>query len=354
MDLVHGSFYVGGHYEDIPDFGTGRVGQMYVEFQLENPTQPYPMVFVHGGGSNGSTWITCPDGRRGWAPFFVEHGFGAYMVDWPGVGRSFHQEAFYGPAQNRASVEDAEKRLTDIAQHRLWPQAKLHSQWPGTGRAGDPVFDNMMDARGSSGPADVALTQALTRDALSALLDRIGPAIIVTHSASGHIGWAIGDKRPEAVKALIQLEPSGPPVHDVTSIGEDAPYAESASAARPWGLTAVPLAYDPPVNDPTELHFVRASGQPTPERALGWLQAEPARRLVNLSRVPILMLTAEASYHAVYDHATSEYLDQAGVDHTYIRLEEIGIHGNGHKLNTELNNLEIAETVRRWIGDAVK
>ena len=42
----------------------------------------------------------------------------------------------------------------------------------------------------------------------------------------------------------------------------------------------------------------------------GWRQAEPARRLPNLAKVPILILVAEAS-HAAYDHCTAAYLAQA-------------------------------------------
>lgn len=60
-----------------------------------------------------------------------------------------------------------------------------------------------------------------------------------------------------------------------------------------------------------------------------WRQAEPARRLPNLARLRILIVSGEASYHAPYDHATSAYFAQAGVEHDFIRLAERGIHGNG-------------------------
>jgi pimeloyl-ACP methyl ester carboxylesterase len=45
-------------------------------------------------------------------------------------------------------------------------------------------------------------------------LDRIGPAIILTHSQSGPFGWLIADARPNLVKAIVALEPSGPPFED--------------------------------------------------------------------------------------------------------------------------------------------
>ena len=61
--------------------------------------------------------------------------------------------------------------------------------------------------------------QELNRDALVALLDKIGPAILLTHSQSGAFGWPVADARPNLVKALVAVEPSGPPVHDVENTG---------------------------------------------------------------------------------------------------------------------------------------
>jgi hypothetical protein len=61
------------------------------------------------------------------------------------------------------------------------------------------------------------------------------------------------------------------------------------------------------------------------------------------------MVTAEASYHAPYDHCTSLFLKQAGVDHTFVRLADVGIRGNGHMVMLEKNNLEIARYFDQWL-----
>lgn len=90
-----------------------------------------------------------------------------------------------------------------------------------------------------------------------------------------------------------------------------------------------------------------------PHLAQGWKQAEPARQLINLRDIPVLIVTAEASYHAPYDHCTVEYLRQADVPTTFIRLAERGIRGNGHMMMLELNNLEIAAEIVRWLVDAL-
>ena len=79
------------------------------------------------------------------------------------------------------------------------------------------------------------------------------------------------------------------------------------------------------------------------------MQKEPARKLVNLSKVNILILTAESSYHAPYDHGTSNFLKQAGVDHDFIRLEDHDIKGNGHMMMHEKISREVSNFINNWI-----
>ena len=70
--------------------------------------------------------------------------------------------------------------------------------------------------------------------------------------------------------------------------------------------------------------------------------------------MPILIMTAEASYHATYDHCTVKFLEQAGVHPTWTKLADTGIHGNGHMLMLEKNNMEIADVMLRWIAKTIK
>ena len=82
--------------------------------------------------------------------------------------------------------------------------------------------------------------QELNRDAGIALLDMIGPAIVMIHSQSGTFGWPIADARPNLVKAIVAVEPSGPPVRDVEFKG--APdYFVDGPLTKPWGLGAMTL-----------------------------------------------------------------------------------------------------------------
>jgi hypothetical protein len=64
-------------------------------------------------------------------------------------------------------------------------------------------------------------------------------------------------------------------------------------------------------------------------------------------------VTAEASYHSVYDHCTLKYLMQAGVKATGMRLADHDAHGNGHMVMIEKNNLQIAGLLADWLSHTV-
>jgi pimeloyl-ACP methyl ester carboxylesterase len=165
------------------------------------------------------------------------------------------------------------------------------------------------------------------RNGGTALLDKIGPAIMITHSQGGLGGWLIADARPLLVKGLIQLEPKGPPFREAIFFN---------SLTRPWGLTSIPLAYDPnPQSTSTPLE-IKVHPSPTSDRSECILQAEPAKQLVNLKTIPILIVTSEASYHAMYDHCFVEFLIQAGCANVeHLELAKVGIHGNAHLMFLE-------------------
>jgi len=64
-------------------------------------------------------------------------------------------------------------------------------------------------------------------------------------------------------------------------------------------------------------------------------------------------MTSEASYHVPYDHCTVNFLEQAGVHSTWIKLADVGIHGNGHNMMLEKNSLEVAAVLSHWLAKAV-
>lgn len=183
-----------------------------------------------------------------------------------------------------------------------------------------------------------------------ALLDKIGPAILIAHSQAGTFGWSWTDARPELVKALVQIEPKGPPFGDtVSSIS-----STKTKITRPWALTFLPLTYAPLLTDMERPLATKTIPAESPEFFHCILQEEPARQLINLKNIPILIETGEASYHAMFDHCTFEFLKQAGCDRVeHMKLGDIGIYGNGHLQFLEKNSDEIAEVIEKWISKAV-
>lgn len=336
-------FYAGGKYAGKPGHEV-MSGQMYVEvLRPQVVSRKYPLVFIHGAGQTATNWMGTPDGRAGWADYFLEQGYVVYLVDQPARGRSPWHPSVNGPLQMRPPSW-VEQRFTAPEIAHIWPQARKHTQWPGTGRQGDPAFDAFY-ATQVEGLGSAVETQTLIQAAGAALLDKIGPAILVTHSQSGAFGWLLADARPKAVKGIVAIEPNGPPFRDAV-------FGETKN--RAWGITDIPITYAPPARSPSELAIVQEPKSDEPDLVRCWEQVNPPRRLINLQGIPILIVTSEASYHAPYDHCTAKFLAQAGVPNTHFRLEDRGIHGNGHMMMIEKNNLQIAALLQTWLVEQVQ
>ncbi len=92
-----------------------------------------------------------------------------------------------------------------------------------------------------------------------------------------------------------------------------------------------------------------------PNMFLCWMQKDPARQLVNLKNIPTVVISAEASYHQLYDNCTVKYLKQTGMAHIeWMPLQSKAIHGNGHRLKIQQNNLQIAKVTDDWVVKKVK
>src|SRR5262245_43925157 len=104
-----GSFFIGG-VPKVTEYATPpaaanpnpgnapnqiTIGQMYVQFQIpaRKAAKVPPVIMVHGSGHTGACLESTPDGREGWAPYFVRHGISTYVVDQAGRGRSGFDES---------------------------------------------------------------------------------------------------------------------------------------------------------------------------------------------------------------------------------------------------------------------
>ncbi|KAI9674469.1 MAG: hypothetical protein M1817_001807 [Caeruleum heppii] len=338
-------FYVGGQYvyNDILK-GSLKINQMYVEQLIPagGNKAPFPVVFFHGGGLSGATWLNTPDNRQGWASYFLEQGHTVYLADLTSVARSSRQP--YEPTIAGGTADRLSRMYTAPGLHDDYPESKKHTQWPGTGTMGDPIFDAFF-ASVNAMPIYATENQNATRLAGCALLESIGPAAFITHASGSPAAWAIADSCPDKVKSIVAIDPAGPTfeTYDVF-VG--------LKPARPWGVADVPLQYDPPVNDPATDLVKERVGQNTTERRSCLQQQSPAKQLVNVRKVPVLVMTGEASPQISYNNCTSDYLKQAGVDVTHWDLAKQGLFGNGHYLFLEKNNIEIVKRTKDWIFQA--
>src|SRR5580700_8561309 len=140
-----GFFYVGGQYVGAPGKEV-MDGAEYVEVMVPKKIRhPYPIVMFHGAGQTGTDWLQTPDGRPGWAYFFIKQGYTVYMVDYPARGRSAYVPNADGALTIRTAPQ-LEQIWTALPELGDWPQAKKYTQWPSTapnkGKMGDPVFDD--------------------------------------------------------------------------------------------------------------------------------------------------------------------------------------------------------------------
>ena len=137
-----GSFFIGGvpkvtSYATVP--GPNQVmtpnqitiGQMYVQFQIpanKKANMP-PVIMVHGSTHTAACLESTPDGREGWAPYFVRNGISTYIVDQAGRGRSGFDESVIheaaamvrnGDVANGAAKIPAFGRITDNGAWTAW------------------------------------------------------------------------------------------------------------------------------------------------------------------------------------------------------------------------------------------
>ena len=264
-----------------------------------------PVVMVHGGCHTGTCYLATPDGREGWAGLFSAAGHDVFVVDWPGHGRS-------------------------------------------------PACDDL-----------AVLTTRDIAESLRVLLDNVGPAILVVHSASGPMAWWLAEQAPAAVVAIIGIAP-GAPANILAVLPNDP--AEIAKLSQDVSLGCpVCLPEDQPVRVGSDFisefwaNAPRFPKQCLEAYALG-IVPESARLFnerfniggsglriqdpASLARHPILIVTGDHDprHPRTMDEATARYL---GAE--FVWLPDRGISGNGHMPMIEDNSDTIAALLLEWL-----
>jgi pimeloyl-ACP methyl ester carboxylesterase len=344
-----GFFFAGGNYWGEAGREIMR-GAMYTEVWVPRQIrQPNPIVIFHGNGQTGVDWQQTPDGRAGWAYYLIQQGYVVYMVDYPARGRSAYVPVVgpdgKTPIDGNLGVRtalDLERIWTNARERGDFPLKMNHTQWPGSGKMGDPIFDNFIRTQVQFAGASTALA----RDAGRVLLDMIGtPVILLTHSQGGGIGFDLTEARHNLVKAMVTVEPGGPQFGNV----DTAKVTSGPRNPNSWGLTNNRFEYDPPANSPADLNVALEEKSERPDEARCWLQVEPARKLARWKNIRVLDLSANGTYHRVYDPCIPKFLNQAGVRTDFIRLEEVGIRGNSHMMMLEKNSDDIIKFIVSWL-----
>jgi pimeloyl-ACP methyl ester carboxylesterase len=283
-------------------------GQMYVGFQLvQKKRHPYPLVLVHGGGGQATPWMGTPDGRDGMLDYFLAAGFDVYIIDRPGFGRSPNVRS-YGELGAPMSSETIASLFTERSK-----------QFPGGGRA-DARESLEFAASIEPGPS---APDAIVKEDMAELLDRIGPAILVTTSAGGPTGWLAVEARPKLVKGVLALESLTGTTRELAPLIAFRPGLASGEQIQ----TA---------ERPSEREGV-APCRLQPEGAVHTAPAFAGKK--------ILFVGTPLSLFTPVMHCSVHELNQLGADASLVRLTDRGIEGNGHMFPVELNNGEIAKKV---------
>lgn len=315
-----GSFAVGGKVIRTPgtfnnnkptaEGQTFHGDHLYAFYQVPQKARRLPIVMLHGAYQSARSWETTPDGRDGFQTLFLRRGFPVYLVDQPRRGRA-------GNSTVAATVEPTPYDQLFFDQFRIgkWPNYFDNVQFDRKPETLDQFFRSVTP---NTGPYDAGLIS----DAMAALFERTGPGVLFSHSQAGGPGWLTAIKSKN-VKAIVALEPGSGFIFPDGELPEPMPSA--AGTLTPEGvpltdfekLTRIPIIVYYGDNFPLE---------PTAERGQdNW-------------RVRLAM--ARLWVAAINKH---------GGDAQLVHLPEIGIRGNTHFLMSDLNNVQIADLVSKFL-----
>jgi pimeloyl-ACP methyl ester carboxylesterase len=285
-------------------------------------------------------------GEWGWAPYLIDQGYVVYMVDYPARGRSPYVPGVDGNLGIRTATELSQIWTGPVLSGGNFPRMNKYTQWPSNspkkGTMGDPVFDNFI-----KGQMQFVNDQAaLAVPAGIALLDAIGkPVILLTHSQGGGIGFDVAEQRSQFIAGMVSIEPGGPQIGTV----DTAKVTYTRTNPNSWGLTTNKYEFDPPISSPAELKtHLEPSERPGDEVGC-YMQDAPVHKLVHFQNMRILSISAEGTYHRVFDVCIPKWLNQAGAKDDFVRLEDVGIHGNMHEMFLDRNSDEVIKFIDTWL-----
>jgi pimeloyl-ACP methyl ester carboxylesterase len=197
LDIAEWSYeWIGVEHATLAKGTICNGSQIYVERWIPAEVRhPHAVILVHGGYGQGSDWISTPDGRRGWATLLLEQGYKVYVVDRPGQGRCPYHPFLHGNFDREAPTFDHAANLSKSA------------QWLGSGNASDAAVAEIAAALGQPMPNN-AVTHSVWRMRGALLLEKTGPAILISHGDGCLFALLAAQERPELVKGIAALDPA--------------------------------------------------------------------------------------------------------------------------------------------------
>lgn len=284
----------------------------YVFYQIPLKANRYPMVFLHGAGQSKKTWETTPDGREGFQNIFLRRRFPIYLIDQPRRGEA-------GKSTVAATVNPTADEQFWFTQFRIgnYPDYFPGVQFPKDAASLEQFYRQMTPNTGG-------FDANVVSDAISQLFNKIGEGILVTHSQGGGPGWLAVIKN-EKVKAVVAYEPYS---------GFVFPEGELPQPIKSAGLFGELKGTEIPLVD-----FIKLTKIPIVIYYGDNIAKEPTK-IWNKDHWRSGLEMAKIWAAAVNKH---------GGDATVIHLPEIGIKGNTHFPFSDLNNIQVADELSRWL-----
>ena len=276
----------------------------YVFYQIPEKAHKLPLVFWHGHGQSIKTWQTTPDGREGFQNIFLRRRFPVYLIDQPRRG-----EAARSTKPVNITATPDEQLWFGIFRLGAYPNFYPNVQFSRDTEALNQFYRQMVP---NAGPYDAQVNI----EAVSALFDKIGQGILVTHSQSGGPGWRTAIKNNN-VRAIVSFEPGGDFVF---------PEGEAIDTIKVAGRSIIPPRI--PIAD-----FIKLTKIPI---LIYYGDNIPEQPSVNPGQEQWRVFLAVAKQFR-------DVVNKHGGDVTLVHLPETGIKGNTHFPMSDLNNLKIAD-----------
>jgi len=308
-----GSFAIGGSVVKSPEGNTLHGDHAYVFYQKPVKPRKYPLVFIHGVFQFSKTWETTPDGREGFQNIFLRRDFSTYNMNLPRRGNA-----------GRATVNGT---ITATPDEQFWFNRFRVGVWPNFNKGVQFKQDSatlnqyFRQVTPNTAPFDFDVTTK----AITELCDQLKGAIVVCHSMGGLNTW-LAVPRTNNIKGVVAWEPGG-----FLSFPDDEPKPQTNFPVEA-GLEYIMVKPDV-FEKFTKMPIVIIYGDYIPDAPTGHAEVDEWGLRLKLAR---LWATA---------------VNKRGGDVTVIHLPELGFKGNTHFPFSDLNNIEMADLMSKWLKE---